>query len=399
MAQYTIAFDNLDLELVETETGLETQMLVAQTNIHDKATLHLLEKKDTLLVDMEAEEAKGEIKLRFADISGLKHWETSQKLAQVDKFRLCLNLCQYEKFIEWRQTPVLAPENMLFDINLMPKMLYRGLKDYVEPMEITTEDFLRQLKSLVIATLTDKLNFYQLYEGALAIAKQTPLIREIAQANSVQEVQQLLEKAYLREKEYIEHKLKLVPKGRFKLYFRLLLAMALIAFLFASVVVYFATVTFPFQNMLLETNKYYMASDYNNVINKTSKTAPEKLPQTTKYQVAFAYLVGEKALNESQKNFIFSQFSLKNDPKFLEYWIYNGRGAYEKSLDIAQTLNDIDLEAFALEKNIESLNINTKISGKEKQEKLKTFETSLQELKEKKAKAMNPEQNIENQVG
>ena len=49
--------------------------------------------------------------------------------------------------------------------------------------------------------------------------------------------------------------------------------------------------------------------------------------------------------------------SLKSDEKYLLYWMYNGKGNFDKSLDLAKTLDDPQLIMYYLVKQIESLKI------------------------------------------
>ncbi|MBM5639796.1 type VII secretion protein EssB, partial [Listeria innocua] len=72
-----------------------------------------------------------------------------------------------------------------------------------------------------------------------------------------------------------------------------------------------------------------------------------------------------------------------SDQKNLLYWIYNGRGEFGKSLDIAKLLDDPTLAMYSLTKQIEQVQSDTKLSGDEKVAKLKTLEENLKEYDEK----------------
>ena len=73
----------------------------------------------------------------------------------------------------------------------------------------------------------------------------------------------------------------------------------------------------------------------------------ESLPIASKYELAFAYITAEK-LGEAQKKSIMKNISLKSDEKYLLYWMYNGKGNFDKSLDLAKTLMILSLLCTAL---------------------------------------------------
>ncbi len=88
--------------------------------------------------------------------------------------------------------------------------------------------------------------------------------------------------------------------------------------------------------------------------------------------------------------------TLKSDEKYLLYWMYNGKGDFDKSLDLAKSIDDPQLIMYGLIKQIEAVKHNPDLSGKERDEKLKTFEQQLNEY-EKKYKKPSTEKETTNE--
>lgn len=156
----------------------------------------------------------------------------------------------------------------------------------------------------------------------------------------------------------------------------------IVAILLAIPVSYFAFVKVPLQNDLLTANENFLKTDYDKVITGLENVDPEKMPQSVQYELAYSYVKGEKMSDKKKEN-IMNTISLKSDAKNLLYWIYNGRGEFSKSLDIAKLLDDPTLAMYSLTKQIEQVQSDTTLSGDEKVEKLKTLEESLKEYDEK----------------
>lgn len=114
--------------------------------------------------------------------------------SQAEKIRAALNLAVFEKYVGSYYTFFLDPENLQFDVNLVPYIAYRGLKSGLPPAELTAENFLRQYKSIVIALFSKKQTFSSLYGGNLERAKESNFIKTIANAKSVKEITDYLEK-------------------------------------------------------------------------------------------------------------------------------------------------------------------------------------------------------------
>ena len=393
----TVKYGENEFTLKKEEGNWQTTILTSYTNIKAVSNLNLLLLDADRLVPMEVEQVEDEIIMNFMIDDALTAWEASEQLEKIDKLRLCANISLFAAFVDARQTCVLAPENMLYDQNLLPKMVYRGLKGYIEPMAFDMEEFLLQYKSLAIGTLSKKYDFNELYTGALKLAKESALIREIAQAESKEAIDDLLNTAYTREKNRIEKKMKLVPKGKYNFYARTTFFLLAVVLLLVSGISYLGFVAIPYQNTLLQASDTFLSLDFNATIETLAKMNPKNLPQTAKYELAYSYIQGEPLTNE-QRAVVLNNISLKSDPNYLLYWVYSGNGSLDDALDIAKSLRDVQLTIYALEKKISALNVDTTLSGAAKEEELQKMTEQLTKAKESFEAGMAVEESTANQT-
>lgn len=169
---------------------------------------------------------------------------------------------------------------------------------------------------------------------------------------------------------------------RFQLFKRLSIAMIAAAVILAVPVVYFGFFKLPFQQHLLEAHRAFLSKDYSEVISDLESVNPEKLPDSGKYILAYSYVKSEN-LGDEEKDTIMNNISLKSDPNYLLYWIYNGRGDLDKSLDLAMYLDDPVLIMYGYIKKIEKAKNDPNLSGTERQNQVQQYEEKLKSYGEK----------------
>ncbi len=69
--------------------------------------------------------------------------------------------------------------------------------------------------------------------------------------------------------------------------------------------------------------------------------------------------------------------SLRSDPDYLLYWIYNGRGEFEQSLEKAKYIDDGQLIMYGLIKQMEEARNNPELTGTEREERLNELQDEL----------------------
>ncbi|MDM5191261.1 type VII secretion protein EssB [Bacillus hominis] len=382
MTERTIQLDSMQYLFETTEHIRKLKLSKSQTRVKDIRQLELITGRSNFFVPATVEDHEDMFTFEF-DVKGYtKEWEDVQKLGKNDKLRLLLNVARFQECLQTRKTFFLHPDNLVFDDNYMPYLVYRGIRDIVPPYRLDDEKFLRQYKCLVVALFSKKYSFDELYSGSLNNAKDTAFERNVVEVSTFDDLVKLLNDHYRREQTTTEKNMQLVSKKRFRLFKQLSILMIVASIVLAVPLGYFSFVKMPYQNKLLEADKNFLATDYDKVISTLKEQDPEKLPDASKYVLASSYVKAEK-LTDDQKAAIMKNVSLKSDKNYLLYWIYNGRGDFSKSLDLAKYIDDPQLIMYGLIKQIEQAKNDPKLTGSTREEKVQKYQQQLEDYQKK----------------
>ncbi|QTN00544.1 type VII secretion protein EssB [Sediminibacillus dalangtanensis] len=381
MKEKTLQFEHLSLPFVIEKNSWHLKLPKSQTNIKDIRQMDLMQQPSEYLCPLTVEEEADAFQFDFQVNSRRKRWKQILKLQRNEKLRLLCNLGKLESYLSTRITVFLHPDNVVFDDNLMPVVVYRGIRGLVPPYEMEESSFLKQYKCFIIALFSKKYDFDQLYNGSLNDVKETDFQRKVSEIDDLEELHAYLLESYEEEQRKTEKTMSVVPTKRFKLFKQLSIGMIVAAVLLAVPVVYYGLLKVPFQDDLLAAHGEYLASSNSGVISTLEDADPEKLPQQTKYILANAYINVEN-LSESEKEVILKNVSLKSDENYLLYWIYNGRGDFDQALETAKYIDDPQLIMYGLIKKIEQAKNNPDLSGTERDELVNELQDELNRYRE-----------------
>ncbi|PGZ99171.1 type VII secretion protein EssB [Bacillus pseudomycoides] len=382
MVEKTIQIDSMNYRFEIGEETWKLELAQSQTRVKDFRQFDLLMEKSAIFVPVAVEETEDAFVFSYEVSKKLKKWDDIKDLERNEKLRLLRNVARFKEYLHRRITFFLHPENLVFDANHLPFIVHRGIREIVPPAPITEEKFLLQYKCLIIALFSKKYSYDELYNGVLKNVKETTFEQNVVSMNSLDELIQFIEDSFEKEQRKTEKNMQIVPKKNFKRFKYMAYSFAAATVILIAPLAYYAFMKVPYQNTLLEANKNFLATDYDQVISNLRDEDAEGLPLASKYELAYSYVKGEK-LGDQQKASIMKNISLKSDENYLLYWIYNGKGDFNKSLDIAKQIDDPQLIMYGLIKQIESVKNNPKLSGKERDEKLKTYQQQLDEYKKK----------------
>jgi len=358
------------------------QLPKSQTRVRDVRQLALISEGTEFFVPASVKDSEDLITFSFKMDEGKRKWKDIQKLERHDQLRMLCNIGKLKNILASRITFFLHPDNLVFDENLMPSLIYRGIRDLVPPFDIDEAKFLHQYKCLIIAVFSKSHSFNDLYLGSLNNAKNTEFERKVNEAADFDTLLDLLKKSYFKEKKEVEKKMQFVPKKRFRLYKQLTFGLIALSVILAIPLVYFGFVKIPFQGHLLQAHRDFLSQDYSQVIVELDGEKPENIPDTGKYVLAYSYIKSEK-LSDDQKDAILKNVSIKSDPNYLLYWIYNGRGDFERSVDLAKYLDDPQLIMYGFIKQIEKVKNNPDLTGTERENKVQKYLDQYNSYKEK----------------
>ncbi|ENH96304.1 hypothetical protein J416_11547 [Gracilibacillus halophilus YIM-C55.5] len=382
MKEKIIEFHSLSLPFTITENTWELRLAKSQTHVKDSRQTRLLTAttKDRF-VPLEVNDEGDAFAFSFFIDPNRKQWKDLGKLHRHEKLRLLCNLSQLRKDLQSRITFFLHPDNLIFDDNLCPQIIYRGIKHVIPPFEMDETDFFKQLKCYCIALFSEKYSFDQLYNGALEQVDETEFQKRVRHSEDLDQLIDLLYESYRSEQDKTEKTMQFVPTKRFRLFKRFAISFMIVSILFGIPLVYLGLINLPYQKSLLDAHKEYLDTNYNGVIATLDGIDADKVPKATKYILASSYVSTEQ-LSESDQNVIMNNISLNSDDNYLLYWIYNGRGKFDDAMNKAKYLDDPRLIMYGLIKQIEKAKNNPDLSGEERDKSVNSLQEELREYRE-----------------
>lgn len=377
MKELTINFEKNTFQFVIENNQWKLTLPKSQTKVNDVRQLDLMLHPSDFFTKSTVQEKEDAFLLTYEVVKDNKSFEQVKKLNRNDKLRLLCNIGKLESYLTSRITFFLHPDNVVFDDNLMPLVIYRGVREIVPPFRMYEDDFLKQYKCLIIALFSKKYSFDQLYNGSLQHAKDTEFERKINEITDLNQLKEYLFQIYQDEQKKTERTMEIVPIKRFRLFKQLSIIMTVLAILIAIPLIYFVFIKTPYQENVLASHGEFLANDYGGVISTLQQEDPEKLPMDTKYILAQSYINVEN-LSDQEKEIILKNISLKSDENYLLYWIYNGRGWFDESIEKAKYMDDPQLVMYGLIKKMEQAKNNPNLSGTEREELVNELQKELE---------------------
>lgn len=381
MSKKELNIGSLSLTFLVDDEQWKVDIPKSRTQITYTEQLKIITNSSEYFVPMKVEEQEDTYRFVFSVSKRLKQGEQIYNLPRNEKLRALCNIYKLYPLLSTRVTFTFHPNNIALDDNLMPLLIYRGIRNQLQPYEITESDILKQYKSLVISLFSKKYTFDDLYNGSLENATDTKFERQVNEKSSMSELFLFLEESYQDEQRYMEKQMQLVPQKRFRLFKQLAIWMSVLSIIVLSLLFYSTFVKVPYQDRLLEGHRHFLANDYSEVIQTLKNEDVEKLPYQAKYILAYSYVKVEP-LSDKEQEVIMKNISLKSDKYYLLYWIYNGLGDFDQSIDTAKYMDDPRLIIYGLIKKTEQVKNDPDLTGAERDDEVRDLRRELEEYKE-----------------
>lgn len=333
--------------------------------------IKFLSYKNKLLVPCEIRTNDEEVEFNF-NIGELINFDCI-RCGQDEKYRLlanCSDLFVLSKEFEFS----LNPQNLMFDVNLCPKVLLRDKCEDAKSQEL----FLQKYKSLIACFLYPKYTYEDYYNGGNDLFKKHTELSFIFECENVNELKLYLLKTYQEHRNNQNNMIFVSKKKKnvVKLCIPILIVLVIVFGVFTSVA-YLKII--PFKEVLLTADEQYLSGSYIEVQETLSNISVDKLPFSQKYILSRSY-VSSESMTQEQKEVVLDGLTINTDEAVIDYWIYIGRLDFDNAIDQAQKIGDDELLLYSYIKQRSDLESDNKISGEEKTGKLNQIDEKISSI-------------------
>lgn len=279
------------------------------------------------------------------------------------------------------QIPFVHPENLFITgENLFA--VHKGLRTILAPAEFDTGLFLENYKALVLSVFHQKLSYEKLLDGARGL--NDAFSQKVNKTQTLSELSAFLSAELAREREIIGSTRRLVSRRKYSFYRFAGIFALLVAIVSCGFLAYYY-IDHEKQTAVITAQTSFITNNYAKAQSDLKDYSPDNLPKTARYVLAVSS-INLTDLTAAQKQTILNNISIKSDDNTLNYWVYMGRGAFDKALNLAQNLGDDQLTLLAYTDLYQAAKLNSKMEGAKKQKLLEDYTKQIQELTKKLGK-------------
>ncbi|WOO86749.1 type VII secretion protein EssB/YukC [Mollicutes bacterium LVI A0039] len=272
------------------------------------------------------------------------------------------------------------PENIYLEIDNNPRILEKKIK-----IDDNDDQLLREYKSLSGHLLVKGKAFEELLDLDNSELENIGFISGIATALDFAEIEVEITKLLEAEKNGFRATKVVVDKKKYQNLRRNkgMYRLAIIATI--SIILFLAIYIIPFKSNVLEMYDSFVASEYSAVTDVLKDVSVNRLSRGDKYIAAVSTIRTQEQLNQAQKERILNQIDQKTDNDILEFWVYIGQGNYENAVDRGISVNDADMQIYALIMLIDEAQNDESLDAKERKELVDNYSQQVESLNKQKA--------------
>lgn len=356
--------------------GQQIQVTLAKTQ-YDKTAmstirnyLQVTETEDTLVVTY-----------TLPDQATVFTQETRLAKTRLERLQLAEKLSQLVDFTHRYQIPYLHPENLFLEGEHF-LVLHSGLEGIVVPYAQDDTLFLDNLKALTLSLFLPKVSYDKILAGLSAFNDK--FLQKMVQSETSASLFALIRQELVLEKEKVNATKRLVSKTVYQFYRFIALVSVIVAV--TSGGFWYQTYRANQKQVAITTAQTsFMTTNYAKTQTDLEKYEPNALPNSAKYVLAVSS-INLSDLTTTQKQAILNTVSIKSDDNTLDYWVYMGRGQFEKALNLAQNLGDDQLTLLTYTDLYQATKLNDKMDGAKKQKLLTDYSKQIEDLTKKLGK-------------
>jgi uncharacterized membrane protein YukC len=274
------------------------------------------------------------------------------QMSRLDRLRLALLLVRKLEKTDPLVLPFISPK-LLFVNQAQEQVvvIHYGLRHYLYPQDFNEDRFYLQIRAIVFYIFYPKLNYDFL---------QTEVGKEF--------------KTLKKTKCYVNKWLFIFFRGT-----SILLAIMLIFGAFQGSCLLQKQYK---QEALVAAYHHYLADNSAASLDDLKAYALPQLPKESRYLLAMA-AVRVSNLTENEKEIVLNHLSPQTDNNTLAFWVYSGRGDFQKALNLAKNIGESQLILYSYQ-NLYQLTLNDKkMAGKKKQKLLDQYQDEINRMEKK----------------
>lgn len=354
--------------------------------------MYLLEQHTSYFLDAELTELRDNYQVHYHITEHNIPFEKIKSFSKNEKLRYLLNIGKLEELRATRYTFNLSPDELYFTKDGLPLMKTRGLKNIVEPLPLSEDDFLLRYKSLIITAFNQKVNFDALVEGNLELHKGTPFENKIIQSKNLSELKQFLTEQYNKQQSDYTQNFSYVRKRKYNTFKWLGIAMSIIGVLLIACLAYLYFFVMKNEEQVEKGYQSYVKADYTQVLNDYKDLDGKNLDKEALYIYAKSYIeTNKQGLEKDKKENLLNSVTPDANKDYLLYWMQLGQGHLDEALNIATYLDDNDITKLALINKLNEIKNNSNLSNDKRSEQTKKYNDKLQDILDKEKEVKDKE--------
>ncbi|MDD8048702.1 MAG: type VII secretion protein EssB [Thomasclavelia sp.] len=356
------------------ENEIIKQYKKSQLSAKDDYDFSVIEKKEPFMLDCSIKRDGDDITITY-DCGIRKPFTSIHEQSMTEKYQSLVNI---QKLVEDNKSLKfsLNPENIYYDFNMIPAVLFR---DIYENEEFNENDFVQQYKSLIGFTLQNTYSFEDYYQGGNSLLLNNKETAPFSNINDLDELVELLNNKYLNIRKSDREDYIKVKRNKNRLIKYGIRVGIVIIVVLSFLLGYFGIYRLNEEKTFNSASESYVEKDYNDVIDTLDDVKVSHMSVYIKYILAVSN-VKAQSLSDKQKSNILSSVTLNSNEKILDFWIYLGKDNTDEAIDIAQQLGNDEYLAYAYMKEKDNIENDSSLSGEEKTTELEEVQKKIDEL-------------------